>query len=302
MIIAATGFFDGVHRGHCHVIERIKEEAAKRRAESAVITFWPHPRSVLQQDADDLKLLTSADEKRDLLISCGIDKVHVVDFTKDLSRLTSSEFIRDYLKGRFGVDVLVIGYDHHFGRRDVVEPPIEEVAAAFGIECIRVDKCSEDGFVFSSTKIRALLSEGDVSTANCALGYRYGLRGVVVAGKKIGRKIGFPTANIELSDPRKLVPGSGVYFVWVEVMGRTYKGICNIGTRPTVDSSPSRTIETHILDFNDDIYGLDLKMEFVERLRDTVRFPTEDHLRLQLENDRKRAENFLTSPSEIKLR
>ena len=267
MIVATTGFFDGVHRGHRYVLDRIVKEARARCMESAVITFWPHPRSVLQQDADELRLLTSIDEKKKLIESAGIDKVYVLEFTKEFSRLSAEEFLRGYIKERFNVSVFVVGYDHRFGRTDGPAVSIRDLCSGYGIECINVPPFE-------------------------MLGYRYCLSGVVVPGKRIGRKIGFPTANMELSDPRKMVPANGVYFVLAEISGKLHRGICNIGPRPTVDDGENVTIETHIIGFDEDIYGLDIRVGFVSKMRDVAKFSSLEELAAQLEIDRRHAESF----------
>ncbi len=292
MIVATTGFFDGVHRGHRYVLDRIVKEARARCMESAVITFWPHPRSVLQQDADELRLLTSIDEKKRLIESAGIDKVYVLEFTKEFSRLSAEEFLRGYIKERFNVSVFVVGYDHRFGRTDGPAVSIRDLCSGYGIECINVPPFSEGDVVFSSTKIRNLLHQGKIEAANEMLGYRYCLSGVVVPGKRIGRKIGFPTANMELSDPRKMVPANGVYFVLAEISGKPHRGICNIGPRPTVDDGENVTIETHIIGFDEDIYGLDIRVGFVSKMRDVAKFSSLEELASQLEIDRRHAESF----------
>lgn len=290
MIVATTGFYDGVHLGHRAVLEEVVSLARAKGEESSVITFWPHPRSVLQQDADGLKLLTTLEEKKALIRSAGIDSVRVVSFTKDFSRLTAEDFIRDYLKGKFGVSALVIGYDHRFGHDDGTGRSIEQICTEYGIECRRIGKVTSGDLTYSSTKIRNFLLSGQIEKANGALGYSYGMEGVVVSGKHFGRVIGFPTANMQPSDPRKLIPGDGVYFVRVSVGGNFYKGICNVGNRPTVDDSNVRTIETHILDFDEDIYGLDMRVDFLRRIRDIQRFSSGEELRRQLLEDRAVAE------------
>lgn len=294
MIVAATGFFDGVHMGHRKVLSRLCEIAKERGEKSAVITFWPHPRSVLQQEAYNLRLLTSLDEKKAIFKSIGINKVIVIDFTKEFSLLSTEQFLKKYLKGKYGVDVLVIGYDHKIGH-DVNESQDEMIALAHsaGIEIVRVDEFVEGSEIISSTKIRKALVDGNVEKASEFLGYRYGLTGVVVSGQHIGRTMGFPTANLKLYNPLKLVPGNGVYAVYAEVCGKRYSGICNIGVRPTVGSSNAQTIETHILDFDEDIYGLDLRIEFVQRIRNERKFDSLDLLKQQLSKDKEFARGAL---------
>jgi len=286
MVVAATGFFDGLHLGHRKVIEELTSIALAQGGESMIISFWPHPRTVLQQDAYKLRLLTTLEEKRELCFSLGIDGFEVICFDKEFSQLSTEEFFKRYLIGKYNVSTLVIGYDHRLGHgKD--ERDIEEIAASCGIRTVRVSKLQVGERVISSTAIRNRLIEGDIARANEWLGYRYTLHGVVVAGNRLGRTIGFPTANMQLYEPLKLVPANGVYFVRVEVTGGTYKGICNIGTRPTVSNDSSRRIETHILDFDEEIYGLDIRISFIERLRDERRFGSLEELRRQLLLDKK---------------
>ncbi|HPB89350.1 MAG TPA: bifunctional riboflavin kinase/FAD synthetase [Bacteroidales bacterium] len=286
MVVAATGFFDGLHLGHKKVIEELTSIAEAQGGESMIISFWPHPRTVLQQDAYKLRLLTTLEEKRELCFSLGIDRFEVICFDKEFSQLSTEEFFKRYLIGKYNVSTLVVGYDHRLGHgKD--DRDIEEIAASCGIRTVCVGELQVGERVISSTAIRNRLVEGDIARANEWLGYRYTLHGVVVAGNRLGRTIGFPTANMQLYEPLKLVPANGVYFVRVEVTGGTYKGICNIGTRPTVSNDSSRRIETHILDFDEEIYGLDIRISFIERLRDERRFGSLEELRRQLLLDKK---------------
>ena len=294
MAVAATGFFDGVHLGHQRVIGQMCAIARERGEASLVVTFWPHPRSVLQQDADRLRLLTSLQEKRMRCLSCGVDRFEVLPFSRSFSALSAEAFIRTYLVERFGVTTLILGYDHRLGhdRFENVQQMMDVVARC-GVEPVRVPELTAERGAISSTRIRNALFAGDVAAAERMLGYRYELCGVVVAGNRIGRKLGFPTANMQLYEPLKLVPGNGVYAVRVDVLGSRYKGVCNIGTRPTVGMGNARTIETHILDFDEDIYGLDLRIEFCARLRDERRFDSLDLLKEQLALDRQKAAEIL---------
>lgn len=293
--VVTTGFFDGVHLGHRHVLETLVSSARERGEEALVVTFWPHPRAVLQQDARDFRLLTSLEEKKALLLGLGIDRVEVIPFTRSFAAMTAEQYLR-LLKQRYGATLAVMGYDNRIGsdRKTSLElasgtelpvfVPGPAVLAPSGTEMPDF----VPGQAVSSTLIRKALSLGDIPAANAMLGYGYGLLGVVVAGNRLGRTIGFPTANMQLYEPLKLVPGNGVYAVEVEVLGRKYRGMTNIGTRPTVGGT-SRTIETHILDFDQDIYGLPLEIRFLRRIRSEVHFPSLDALRAQLEKDRETA-------------
>ena len=288
-MIATTGFFDGVHLGHRLVIERLVSLARERGDESLVVTFWPHPRAVLQDGARELRLLNSLEEKKGLLRNLGVDRVEVLDFTRSFAALTAEQYLREILRDRFGVTTLLMGYDNRLGSDRLTAASLKPIADGMGMELIELSplsfRPSEASGEISSTQIRAALKEGDIAHASEMLGYGYALRGVVVAGNRLGRTIGFPTANMKLYEPLKLVPGRGVYVVEAEVLGKKYRGMTNIGLRPTVGGSFT-TIETHILDFDEDIYGLPLRITFLRRLRDEVHFPSLEALKRQLEKDR----------------
>ena len=285
-MVVATGFFDGVHTGHRHVITQLIEAAAARGDESMVVTFWPHPRNVLQKEARSLRLLTTLAEKKQMLLGMGVDKVEVLDFTKDFSRMTTEEYLL-MLKEKYGAKTVLIGYDNRMGCDAKDADQVMETAVHVGLEAIRTEMIpSQQGYAVSSTKIRQKIEEGDVQAASTMLGYDYSLLGVVVAGNRIGRTIGFPTANMQLYEPLKLVPGNGVYFVRVHTLGQEWYGMCNVGCRPTVGQGNARTIETHIFDFDEDIYGLDIKVTFVGKIRDEIKFASLEDLKNQLEIDK----------------
>jgi len=285
-MIATTGFFDGVHTGHRLVIERLVSMARERGDESLVVTFWPHPRAVLQDGARELRLLTTLEEKKALLKTLGVDRIEVLDFTRSFASRTAEQYLREILRDRFGVTTLLMGYDNRVGSDRLTVSELGPVAEAVGMEVVEMGALYGSGSQpVSSTKIRRALGEGEVGLAAEMLGCPYSLCGAVVAGNRMGRTIGFPTANMQLYEPLKLVPARGVYAVEVSVLGRTYWGMTNIGTRPTVGGTVP-TIETHILDFEEDIYGLPLRIAFLRRIRDEIRFPSLDALRVQLEKDR----------------
>ena len=286
-MVVATGFFDGVHLGHRQVIKQLVEAAAVRGVESTVLTFWPHPRNVLQKEARDLRLLTTLQQKKEMLLSLGVDHVEVLPFTKDFSTLTVEQYLRETVIGKFGGTAILLGYDNRIGCDAKDADHVARVADSVGLEVIRAEMLvSDSGVAVSSTKIRGRLAEGDVTGAAEMLGYNYTLHGVIVAGNRLGRTIGFPTANMQLYEPLKLVPANGVYFVHVRTLGRDLYGMCNIGHRPTVGEGNARTIETNIFGFDEDIYGLDMEISFIQKIRDEIRFDSLDALRERLDIDR----------------
>ena len=285
-MVVATGFFDGVHVGHRLVIEQLVEAAAARGDESMVITFWPHPRNVLQKEARSLRLLTTLAQKKQILHELGVDRVEVLSFTKDFSAMTMEQYLRHIMK-EYGATAILLGYDNRIGCDAANSDQVARTAEMLGLEVIRTEMVpSQQGYAVSSTKIREKLEEGDVRRAAEMLGYDYSMHGVVVAGNKLGRTIGFPTANMQLYEPLKLVPGNGVYFVKVKVLDRELYGMCNIGCRPTVGAGNARTIETNIFGFDEDIYGLDIDITFIARIREERKFDSLTELKAQLELDR----------------
>lgn len=286
-MVVATGFFDGVHIGHRKVLGQLVEAARARGGESMVITFWPHPRSVLQKDARTLRLLTSLNEKIALIRSLGVDRVEVLDFSREFSRLSCREYLRDVVKGRFGADAVLLGYDNRIGSDCCSPDQAALTAEELGLEVIRSKPVDREGSAVSSTRIRTALAEGRVEEAAEMLGRPYSLYGVVVAGNRLGRTIGFPTANMQLYDPLKQLPGNGAYLVDVHTLGRRFRGMCNIGVRPTVGDGRALTVETNIFDFDEDIYGLDISLDFLARIRGERRFSSLEDLAVQLEKDKK---------------
>lgn len=285
-MVIATGFFDGVHLGHRLVISQLVDQARTRGDESMVVTFWPHPRNVLQKDARVLRLLTSLEEKKSLLHDLGVDHVEIVPFTKEFSTLSTREYFRDVIIGRFGGKAILLGYDNRVGGDNQTPEAIEAIAVEEGLDVIRTDSVAAGQDAISSTRIRAAVASGDVESAARMLGRGYSLFGVVVAGNQLGRTIGFPTANMQLYEPLKLVPANGVYEVDVEAVGRRFKGMCNIGVRPTVGSGGAVTIETNIFGLEEDIYGLDIRITFIRRIREERKFGSIFELKAQLEQDK----------------
>ena len=283
MAVVSTGFFDGVHSGHRLVIGTLVEEARSRSEESVVVTFWPHPRNVLQDEARNLRLLSSLDEKKLMLKALGVDRIEVLPFTKAFASMTGEQYLKEVLVGRFGATAAIFGYDNRIGSDHKTFSDLQPLSSSLGLDII---PCKELGSI-SSTVIRKALAEGRVRDASDMLGYRYGLHGVVVSGNRLGRTIGFPTANMQLYEPLKLIPAVGVYAVEVETLGRKYLGMSNIGVRPTVGTGNALTVETNIFDFDEDIYGLDITIRFIRRIREEKRFPSLTELKAQLLEDKR---------------
>ena len=286
MAVAATGFFDGVHLGHREVLKTLVSSARERGEEALVITFSQHPRTVLQQDAGKLRFLTTPEEKRLLLESAGAGRVETIPFTQEFASLSARDYISELLVKRYGVSSLILGYDNRLGGDRLSAPQLRELCAGMGLDARIVPPYRlADGSTVSSTKIRGLIVSGKIEEANAMLGGRYMLSGVVVSGKQLGRTIGFPTANTVCSNPLKLVPGRGVYVTEVTVLGRRYYGMTNVGD----------VIETNIFDFDESIYGLELGLRFITRIRDMRAMNGLEELKKQLSLDRSAAREIISS-------
>jgi riboflavin kinase/FMN adenylyltransferase len=293
--VVTIGTFDGVHLGHREVISELKRISNLSGGHSVVFTFEPHPRIVLAPQEDSLRLLSTKEEKINLMEQIGVDHLVIYAFTKEFSRLSYNEFITNILVGRMNISSLVVGYDHRFGQgRKGDFSSLELLSESLNFKVEQLSQLLIENKVVSSTKIRLALQTGDITKANHFLGYRYTLTGKVIEGKQIGRKLGFPTANIETFDRYKLVPGDGVYAVLVETGGMIYKGMLNIGIRPTVNNNADhKSIEVHIFDFEADIYNSNITLFFVEKLRDEQKFGSVVELKEQLINDQILALNVL---------
>jgi len=283
--VATIGFFDGVHMGHRFLINQVRDVALSKGLRSALITFPEHPRKVMNSDYRP-ELLTTSHEKITLLEGTKVDECIMLDFTDEIARLTAYEFMKNVLKERYNVQVLVIGYDHRFGHnRSEGFDDYALYGKSIGMEVVLAEACSLDQVHVSSSVIRSYLQKGEVDVAARCLGYEYAIEGVVVGGYKVGRKIGFPTANLRIEDSEKLVPADGVYAVRVDVEGQSYNGMLNIGYRPTLENGLSRSIEVHILHFNSDIYDSTIRLSFVQRIRSEMKFSGLDELVSQLNKD-----------------
>lgn len=284
--IVTTGTFDGVHLGHQKLISRLKDVAREENGETVLLTFSPHPRMVLFPDDNELKLLNSLPEKIELLENYGVDHLIVYPFTKEFSRLTSTEFVRNILVNSIQTKRLVIGYNHHFGRnREGSFEHLKEYGPLYGFDVEEIPAKDVDHIEVSSTKIRNALLIGDVKTATNYLGHEYTLTGTVVKGKQLGRTIGYPTANLLINDQHKLIPGDGVYAVKIKHKNSYYGGMLNIGNNPTVEGK-GKSIEVNIFDFDKVIYGDEATIYFIDRLRDEVKFKNLDDLKEQLAKDK----------------
>lgn len=283
--IVTIGTFDGVHIGHQKIISRMKELAEKLDGETVLITFYPHPRLVLHPDSKNLKFINTQERKIKLLEKTGVDHLIVIEFTPEFSKLTSAKFIQTYLVEKIKTRKLIIGYDHHFGKNRLGDfKTLYDLGKKHGFGVEKIPAQDVENIAVSSTKIRKSLNEGKICKANSLLGYEYSITGIVVMGQKIGRKIGFPTANIDQADEYKLITANGVYACRVEYDGKIYQGMGNIGVRPTVNQN-SLTIEVNIFDFDKEIYDEEITIYFVDRIRNEVKFGNLDLLKAQLTKD-----------------
>ena len=283
--IVTTGTFDGVHKGHAQILSKLVSEAKANYAKSVVLTFFPHPRLVLFPDDNDLKQINTLNERINLLREAGVDYLIVQEFTKEFSRLSALEYARNVLAEKLKTKKIIVGYDHRFGRnREGSFEQLKEFGTMFGFEVEEISKQMVEELAVSSTKVRNAIIEGDIMLANSLLNYSFYLTGKVVQGNNLGRTIGFPTANIFVNESYKLIPHNGVYAVTVSVKNQKYKGMMNIGIRPTVEGR-TRTIEVNILDFNTEIYNEEIKIEFQRKIRDEVKFASIDDLKAQLKLD-----------------
>ncbi len=284
---ATIGTFDGVHLGHQKILGRLLEAAREVDGESVVISFHPHPRLVLNPEDKSLRMLQDIEEKIAALDAFGIDKLLLIPFTREFAEQDSQEFISQILIQTVGIKRIVIGYDHHFGKnRSGGLKELQAGAATYGFEVEEIPAEQIDNANVSSTKIRQALLSGDIATASRFLGYDYGLQGTVVEGEKLGRTIGYPTANILPADPHKLIPAEGVYLAKLFVGGEAHFGMLNIGKKPTVGSHFPLGIEIHLFNFNQNIYGQPVRVEFLDWIRPDVKFASLDELIDALHRDR----------------
>lgn len=292
--IVTIGTFDGVHLGHQAILKDMVKTAKDIGGETVVITFYPHPRQVLNINAANLRFITTQDEKLQLLEKSGVDNVIVVNFTKEFSRVSSEDFIRDYIIEHINPVKLVIGYDHHFGNNRMGDfNLLSEMQNKYNFQVQRIEAHDVENIAVSSTKIRHSLQQGDIERANALLGYQFSYIGKVVSGNKIGREIGYRTANIEVEREFRLIETSGVYATYVDYEGKEYKSMTYIGKKPTVNNDETENIEVHLFDFAGDIYDKEIKVRFVKRVRGEQKFESLDALKKQIQIDEKNIREIL---------
>ncbi|WP_242446546.1 bifunctional riboflavin kinase/FAD synthetase [Nonlabens agnitus] len=284
--VVTIGTFDGVHYGHQQILKKMVDRARAEDLTTILLTFFPHPRMVLQPEYD-LKLINTIDERVDLVAQTGVEHMIIHPFSKEFSRTSAKEYVKDILVDQLNAGVVVIGYDHHYGRnRSANITDLRKDAIEYGFELIEITKEEIDEVAVSSTKIRSAINDGDVQTANQYLSRNFSIHGTVVKGKQIGRTIGYPTANLKVAEKYKLIPKLGVYITSSIIDGETVYGMTNIGKNPTVTTSDgSITIETYYLDFNKDLYGQDMELFFHTRLRDEEKFESLEDLKKIMAQD-----------------
>lgn len=294
--ILTIGTFDGVHVGHQKIIANLVQQAKEKNHLSVVLTFFPHPRMVLQKDID-IKLIDTLEEKQKILASLGVDVLVIHPFSKAFSRLTSLEFIRDLLVNTFKISKVIIGYDHRFGKnREASIKDIHQYGATYNFEVEEIPAQEISSVNVSSTKIRNALTQGDLKKVNVFLNRPYQVSGVVSAGAGLGRTIEFPTANIKIKETYKLCPPNGVYFIQSKINDKSIQGMMNIGMRPTVDGK-TKTIEVHFFEFNENLYEQSLTIEILHKIREEQKFDSLDELQNQLEKDKNKCIELFDSES-----
>jgi riboflavin kinase / FMN adenylyltransferase len=294
--VVTVGMFDGIHLAHREIVREVVHRARMREGRSVVITFDPHPKEVVASARGPVQMLSTLDDRMEMLRDLHVDVALIIEFTLAFSRLTAREFYEDVVAGEIGVSEVVVGYDHMFGRdREAGIPGLVEMGRTLDFSVTAVHPLSVDGAPISSTRIRHALAAGEMEKANAMLGYAYQLGGTIVGGDRRGRTLGFPTANIQLQHPRKLVPGRGVYLVEASVAGSRAYGIMNIGVRPTVSAGLNQVLEVHLLDFDREIYGERLTVTFLRRLRDEKKFDSLETLTAQLQQDRDEARRLIAA-------
>lgn len=292
--VVTIGTFDGVHIGHQKIIKKLTKKASEKNLISVVLTFFPHPRMVLQQNSN-IKLLNTIAERKEILSALGLDYIYVQEFTTDFADLTAREFVKTILVDQLKAKHVIIGYDHHFGKNRAANiDDLRTFGTEFDFQVEEISAQDVEDVAVSSTKIRNALKSGDIHTATAYLGYNYYINGTVVKGKGFGKKMEFPTANISVDEAYKLIPKNGVYAVSSQYQGKIMYGMMNIGINPTFEAD-KKTIEAHFFDFNENLYGQDLKINFLDRLRDERKFESVEALMAQLTQDRTKAQQIIAA-------
>lgn len=293
--VATIGIFDGVHSGHRFILDELIHQARKHGGESVVVTLWPHPRIILDWEMQNFKLLHTQEEKIRELERCGIDQLVIIPFNKEIASLTACEFVQNYLVDRLGIELLLLGYDNRFGRDRKGDPDgLALCANRNQFEIQKLPEFNPQHGKVNSTLVREAIQNGELERAQGMLGYAYYLSGTIVEGNHLGRQMGFPTANIHPNSPYKLIPMNGVYAIRMELRGEIYKGMLNIGFRPTIDSSSAvKTIEAHLFDLEGDFYDEPVVIHFIKRVRDEMKFSGLNALREQLQKDKELIQTLL---------
>lgn len=296
--VVTIGTFDGVHIGHQKIIQRLIDVAKKNNLDAAILTFFPHPRMVLQKEVG-IKLINTIEERKEIIKSKGIDRLIVHPFTKEFSRLTAREYVEQILVNQLNAKKIIIGYDHRFGRnRNADIQDLKALGKTFGFTVEEISKQDVEEVAVSSTKIRKAIEAGDIEKANTFLGSSFSLSGKIIKGKSLGRKLGFPTANLEIKEDYKIIPKNGVYIVQTQLNNAKVYGIMNIGTNPTVGGE-EQTIETYFLDIDQDLYGLQLNIQLLKRIRDEKKFDEVEHLVEAMHKDLEVTRTYIQQLKEI---
>ncbi len=292
--VITVGTFDGIHLGHRKIIDSVNEIKKSKGLRSVILTFEPHPQIVLKNKSPDIKILSTLDEKLEMFESLNIDIVYVIEFTKEFSRNSAEDFYVNYIINKFGLSDIVIGYDHMVGRnREGGFETLKGLSGKYDFEIHKIDELKTEGYIVSSTVVRHMLQSSSVKDAEMLLNDYYSITGEVIYGDKLGRKIGFPTANIKPVSEYKLIPQNGVYLIKSEINGKNYFGMMNIGVRPTVTEGQKLTLEVNFLDFDGDLYGQSLKIKFLDFIRREKKFSSVEELKKQIEKDKEISKDLI---------
>ncbi|MEB2329802.1 MAG: bifunctional riboflavin kinase/FAD synthetase [Ignavibacteriaceae bacterium] len=287
--IVTVGTFDGVHQGHRQIISKLNDEKKRNGFRTVIVTFDPHPQVVLKKRESDIRLLTTTEEKLRHFKELGLDAVYIINFTKEFSQTSADDFYKEYLIRDLGLSELVLGFDHMFGKnREGNFETLKSLSEEYGFKVIKIEEYKVDEERLSSSSIRKFISDGNITEANKLLGYPYSIEGIVIQGNRRGTEFGFPTANLQVQSNIKLIPKNGIYAVEITIDNENYFGMMSIGTNPTVTDDNFIKVEVNIFEFNRQIYGEQLRIHFVERIRDEFRFNSIDNLIKEIKNDKKR--------------